>query len=101
MPTAHTIPDTRGGRLYRRVLLIVGISAVVGIADQLRALFWFVLVGQSGNGDGVAAKAVIQLLGWVLLCWCAVRGVRENLVPPTWAVLTIPVLLWTYTLWPM
>jgi hypothetical protein len=99
MSTLRSIPDTPGGRVYRWVLLAVGISAIVGIADQLRALFWLALAGPSIGGPG-AARLLIMLAGWVILGWCGMRAFRSNALPPVWAVLAMPLLVWTYLLWP-
>jgi len=95
----QAIPDTRGGRVYRRILVVAGLSAVVGVADQLRALMWLALLGP-GSEDIVIAQVLIKLSGWVLLGWLAYRGIRQNLAPPGWALCTIPILVWSYALWP-
>ena len=99
MSTTHIIPDTRGGRIFRGVLLVFGISSIVGIADQVRALFWLALAGPSSEGPG-AARLLIMLAGWVIMCWCAVRAFRSNALPPLWAAVTLPLLVWAYILWP-
>jgi hypothetical protein len=93
------IPDTRGGRIYRRILLVCGIASIVGIADQARALFWIALAGPS-YGPTSPARILILLGGWVLMCWCSVRAIRRNVLPPTWAVVLMPVVTWAYILWP-
>jgi hypothetical protein len=93
------IPDTRGGRVYRRILLIAGISSIVGIADQVRALFWIALAGPSYNPTS-PARLVIMLIGWILICWCSVRAYRRNLLPPAWVAMLLPLLVWAYLLWP-
>jgi hypothetical protein len=93
------IPDTRGGRIYRRILLVCGIASIVGIADQVRALFWIALSGPSSQSTD-PARLLILLAGWLLLCWCSVRAIRRNVLPPTWAVVSLPVVTWAYILWP-
>jgi hypothetical protein len=98
---SHTIPDTRGGRVFRQVLLAVGISSIIGIADHVRALFWRVLSGPpSHSGMGVPQHLII-LTGWAIMCWCALRAFRSNALPPTWAVVALPVLIWAHILWPV
>lgn len=95
------IPDTKKGRTYRRVLWVVGIAAIVGIADQARALFWLVVAGvPEGSGPLDVTRVVIMLAGWSLLCWCAVLAIRKNAMPPTWALVMIPVMIWTVLLLP-
>jgi hypothetical protein len=104
MATLRTIPDTRKGRAYRRVAWVVGIASIVGISDQLRALFWSVLEGVpegSGPVEIYAARVLITLAGWALVCWCAVIGVRENATPPTWALVSMPLMVWAVLLLPL
>ena len=99
MMTAQEIPTTRGGTNFRRLLWIVGAAAIVGITDQARLLFWMALSGP----DSVSrepATTVLMLVGWVLMGWCALRGVRDNRMPPAWAVVAIVLLVWVRTLWP-
>lgn len=93
------IPDTNGGKAYRTVLLIVGIASIIGIADRVRALFWLALAGPSIGGPGVG-RLLIMLIGWGIMCWCAVRAFRSNALPPPWAVVALPGLIWAYLLWP-
>lgn len=71
MAVLRMIPDTRGGRAYRRFLLVAGIVSIVGIADQIRAFFGLTLWGASARGANVA-RVLILLAGWGLICWCAV-----------------------------
>jgi TRAP-type C4-dicarboxylate transport system permease small subunit len=97
---SHTIPDTPGGRAYRLLLLVVGISSVVGIADHVRALFWLVVAGPRWDGAMGVPEHLIILTGWTIMCWCAVRAFRTNARPPTWAVVALPLLIWAYLLWP-
>lgn len=73
----RSIPDTRRGQILRRILTVVLIGAIVGVADQLRALFW------------------IRLLGW-----SGYKGYRHNLAPPTWVVILVPVLTSIYLVLP-
>lgn len=96
MATLQIIPDSRKGRTFRRLMTAILIASIVGIADQLRILFWFVLNGEGPN----PSRILIILTGWVILCWCGYKAHRHNLAPPTWVVLTIPLLIWTYLLWP-
>ncbi len=95
---AQPIPDTRGGRVYRRVLTAAALCAVVGIADAVRALFWSGLPMIAGGapelGAGDAMDLLLRLTGWGLIGWAACRGVTRNLLPPTWVTLTLPVLVW-------
>lgn len=99
MAALQMIPDTRGGRTYRRFLLIAGILSIVGVADQLRAFLGLLVFGPSTPGAD-AARILIMFLGWVMIGWCAVRAIRLNALPPAWAVLSIPALIWAYILWP-
>lgn len=99
MAILRMIPDTRGGRAYRRFLLIAGILSIVGIADQLRALLGLIVFGPSAPGTD-AARMLIKLAGWGLIGWCAVRAIRLNALPPAWAVFSIPALIWAFILWP-
>jgi hypothetical protein len=99
--TLREIPDTNRGRAYRRVAWVVGIASVIGIADQLRAMFWFALAGvpEGVGAPGVyAPRVLIMLAGWALVCWCAVIGVRKNAIPPAWALVSIPVMIWAVLL---
>lgn len=104
MATLRKIPDTTKGRAYRRLAWVVGIASVVGIVDQLRALFWFALAGVpegSGPAQIYAARVLIILAGWALVCWCAIIGVRNNAIPPTWALVSMPVMIWAVLLLPL
>lgn len=94
--TSQAIPDSRGGRVWRRILTVVLIASIVGIADQLRTIFWFVLNGEGPN----LVRTVMMLLGWMGLCWCGYRAYRHNLAPPFWIAVTLPLLVWAYLLWP-
>lgn len=85
--------------MFRRVLFVIGIASIVGIADQLRAIFWRALAGPSIGGPGVA-RLMILLAGWAIMCWCGVRAFRSNALPPAWAAYALPVLIWAYLLWP-
>ncbi len=96
MATAQIIPNTRKGRTFRRILTVVLIASIIGIADQLRTLFWIALTGEGRN----PMRILIILVGWTILCWCGYRGYRHNHAPPQWAMLTVPLLIWTYLLWP-
>jgi len=62
----RAIPDTRGGVIFRRILTVVLVGSIIGIADQLRTLFWIVLTGEGPN----PIRILIMLFGWVILCWC-------------------------------
>lgn len=95
----RTIPDTRGGRLFRRFLLVAGIISIAGIAGQARGLFWLLLSGPSVGGPG-AVQRIIMLVGWSIVCWCGVRVLRSNGLPPAWVAYVMPVLIWAYLLWP-
>lgn len=96
MATARTLPDTRGGVILRRILTVVLIGSIIGIADQLRTLFWILL-----NGDGPnPVRIVVMLVGWVILCWSGYRAYRHNIAPATWIVFVMPILIWAYLLWP-
>jgi len=79
--------------------MVLGVSSIVGMADQLRALFWRALAGDSIGGPAVAQR-LIMLVGWMIMCWCAVRAYRKNALPPTWALVSLPLLVWAYLLWP-
>ena len=96
MATSQVIPDSRKGRTFRGLMTIVLIASIIGIADQLRTLFWIALNKEGPN----PLRILIILVGWVMLCWCGYRAYRRSLAPPTWVVLAIPLLIWTYLLWP-
>lgn len=98
--TVHTIPNTRGGRIFRGVLLVVGISSIVGIADQVRAFLRLALTGPASQSGPVWPERVILLVGWLILCRCAVRAFRMNVLPPAWVAFAMPLLIWAYILWP-
>jgi hypothetical protein len=36
----------------------------------------------------------------MVMGWCGVRAFRRNALPPAWAVLVLPLLIWAYLLWP-
>jgi hypothetical protein len=90
------IPDTRGGRALRRILVVVLVGSIIGIADQIRTLFWIMLTGEGRN----PVPVVIMLIGFILLCWTGYKAYRQNVVPPAWIVALIPVLTTIYLLWP-
>ncbi|HEX8394246.1 MAG TPA: hypothetical protein VF665_18020 [Longimicrobium sp.] len=83
-------------RYFRRLMLVVGVGAIVGIADQTRVLLWIGLKHLAGTSEPVseAIAPVILLAGWLLMAWCAAQVVHRRRAPPTWAILTIVVLLW-------
>ncbi|MBB4638596.1 hypothetical protein [Longimicrobium terrae] len=100
----HTrqIPDTAGGQAFRRILLVLGVASIVGIANSAHAVFWVALtagIGGTGSPVGTARK-VLLLAGWGLIGWAAYHGVRNNRVPPTWLILMIPALVWIQLLLP-
>lgn len=96
--SAHVIPDTRGGRFYRRILIVAALCATVGIADALRALFWSGLPVVAGGSPELSLRdavgLLLQLIAWGLIGWAAWRGASRRLLPPSWVVLTLPVLVW-------
>jgi hypothetical protein len=93
------IPDTPKGRSFVRLAWVVGIASIIGIADQLRALFWFVVTEvPEGGGREYLVRHAVMLGGWTLLCWISVLAVRKNAIPPTWALLAIPLMIWTVVL---
>jgi len=94
MFSSRTIPSTRGGQTYRNLLIMGGVAAIVGIADNVRALIWLML-----NDAGVSTTSWtdylargLQLAAWALVARLAYLGWRRNAFPPTWAVVTLPVL---------
>jgi hypothetical protein len=95
---AGVIPDTRGGRFYRQILVVAALCAVVGIADAVRALFWAGLPVIAGGVPELTARQLmhtaIHLVGWGLIGWAAWRGVSRKLLPPQWLVLVLPILVW-------
>jgi hypothetical protein len=95
---AHTIPDTRRGRVYQRILLVAALCAVVGMADAARALFWSGLPLVAGGSAELTPRellhVLIRLVAWGLVGWAAWRGVSRKLLPPEWVVLALPVLVW-------
>ena len=96
MVAMQEIPDTRGGRILRRIMAAVLIASIIGIADQLRTLFWIVMTGEGRN----PARVSLMLIGFLLLCWTGYKAYRQNVVPPLWLVACIPVLTSIYLLWP-
>lgn len=92
----RAIPDNRSGRILRQILTVVLIGAIIGIADQVRTLFWIVLTGEGPN----PARVLIMLVGWGILGWCGYKAHRHNLAPPTWAIASNVLLTWVYLLWP-
>lgn len=92
----QAIPDTRGGRILRKVFTVVLVAAIIGIADQLRSLFWIVLTGEGRD----PVRVVLMLVGWSLLCWSGYEAYRHNRAPSVWVVGLVPVLTWVYLLWP-
>ncbi len=90
------IPDTRRGRTLRRILSIVLVGSIIGIADQVRALFWIALTGEGRD----PVRVVVMLVGFILLCWTGYKAYRHNVVPPAWIVSIVPVLTTAYLLWP-
>lgn len=100
----HTrqIPDTARGQAFRRLLLVLGLVSLVGIANNATAVVGLALTSGIGGIDSPvdAVRKVLLLAGWVLIGWAAYRGVRHNRVPPTWLILVIPVLVWVQLLLP-
>jgi hypothetical protein len=83
-------PRSRNGVRYRRLLGVLGVAAIVGIAFAVSSIVGTLLDGPIRPG-GVAWKAVasnaLVLLGWVWIGILGYRAVRRNLAPPTWAIL--------------
>lgn len=100
MASTRLIPPTKSGQTYRRVLLIVGVFAIIGIADAARALFWIGLGAAAGsrspNTDVV--RTVLMLLSWCILASIAYDGWRRNVIPATWLGAVVVVLTWALIL---
>ncbi|HEX6909092.1 MAG TPA: hypothetical protein VF142_01780 [Longimicrobium sp.] len=77
---------------------MAALCAVVGIADAVRTLFWSGLPLVAGGSPELsqhdAMRLILQLIAWGLIGWAAWRGASRKLLPPSWAVLTLPVLVW-------
>lgn len=88
------IPPTRKGRYYRSILTCVLVAAIIGIADQVRDLFWLLLTKEVSD----MPRILLLLPGWGIMAWCGYRAYRKNRLAPAWAIATLPVLLWAYLL---
>jgi hypothetical protein len=100
MTNSGVIPATRAGRTYRTVLILVGVSAIVGIADAGRALLWMGLEATAGSESQPldVAKKLLMLLAWCLLGFAAYDGWRRKVIPRTWLLASIMALTWALIL---
>lgn len=96
MSSTAAIPETRGGRAYRWILLIGGVSAIVGVADAARALIWIGLEALAGPAPTPRdlVRQALMLLAWSLIGAAAYHGWRRNLIPPTWLLASIMCCIW-------
>lgn len=96
MASSRAIPQTRFGRAYRVLLVVGGVFAIVGIADAARALFWLVLNGATGSEAPLVEflNVALRLAAWGLVALAAYVGWRRNVIPPTWVLVSIPILGW-------
>jgi predicted signal transduction protein with EAL and GGDEF domain len=94
--SVKALPDTNRAELFRKFSVGVGIAAIVGMADALRAMFWMALSAAAGESSAWTAylSRGIRLAGWVLLAYVAWLVVARRVVPPTWAFLAIPIMIW-------
>ena len=102
MMSTRQIPDTAGGQAFRRILLVVGVASLVGLASSAHAVLWVALAAGAGgtNPPVDTARKVLLLAGWGLIGWAAYQGVRNRRFPPTWLILMIPALTWLQLLLP-
>ena len=100
MTGTTVIPETRGGRAYRRFLVIAGLCAVVGLADAGRALLWLGADAVSGLDAPLLdiAKKLLLLAAWGLIAFAAWDGWRRNVLAATWLAGGIMVLMWALIL---
>lgn len=94
--SVNALPDTRKTQIYRKFSVVAGIAAIVGVADALRALFWMALSSAAGRSHAWAAylPAGMRLAAWALLAYVAWLVVVRRVVPPTWAIIAMPVVIW-------
>lgn len=92
----QTIPDTRSGRILRRIFTVVLVASIIGLADQVRSLFWILLTGEGRD----PVRVLLMLIGWGLLGWSGYKVYRHKLAPSMWVVGLVPVLTWIYLLLP-
>lgn len=94
--SVKALPDTRKAEVYRKFSLVAGIAAIVGMADALRAMFWMALSAAAGEPQAWTAYLPrgMRLAAWALLAYVAWLVVARRVVPPTWAILAIPVVIW-------
>lgn len=97
---SRAIPQTRFGRAYRVLLVVGGVVAIVGLADAGRALFWLVLNSAAGAEEPPMQFVSIglRLAAWGLVAFAAYIGWRRRLIPPTWLLVSIPILGWALLL---
>jgi hypothetical protein len=90
------MPDNRKTAAFRKFSIVAGIAAIVGMADALRAVFWMALTAAAGNPMPWTAylQQGIRLAGWVMIAYCAWLVVRKRTVPPTWAIVALPAVIW-------
>jgi hypothetical protein len=100
MTNSGVIPATRSGRTYRTVLILVGLSAIVGIADAGRGLLWMGLEATAGAEPPPldVAKKLLMLLAWCLLGLAAYDGWRRKVIPATWLLGGVVALTWALIL---
>jgi hypothetical protein len=101
MASTRAIPQTRFGRVYRVLLVVGGVIAIVGIAEAGRALFWILLNSATVSGAPLIMQFLnvgLRLAAWGLVAVTAYMGWRRNVIPPTWLLVSIPILGWALLL---
>lgn len=98
--SVNALPETRQAELYRKFSMVAGIAAIVGMADALRAMFWMALSAASGETHAWTAYLPrgVRLAAWALLAYVAWLVVVKRVVPPTWAIIALPVAIWSVIL---
>lgn len=95
--TAREMPPTRGAELYKKLLGILWIGAIVGITLTANSLLGTIIDAPFNPPELVrrrSAKYMILLFGWCIAIWIAHRGTRRNIAPPEWSLITLVLLAW-------
>lgn len=94
---AREMPPTRGAELYKKLLGVLWIGAIVGIALTANSLLSTIIDAPFNPPELVrrrSAKYVVVLCGWGIAVWIAHRGTRRNLAPPEWSLIALVLLAW-------
>lgn len=94
---AREMPPTRGAELYKKLLGILWIGAIVGITLTANSLLGTIIDAPFNPPELVrrrSAKYVLILCGWGIAVWIAHRGTRRNLAPPEWSLVVLVLLAW-------